>query len=102
MTHDPAASADPPEPEATRRSDARRSQPTLPTEVPVHEWAALGYTQELTRPGQMDTENANDGSADATEPPRDAAQKGVNTLGDYHLVKKLGEGAMGVVYRARQ
>ena len=67
-------------------------------------WEQLGATRVTEGPSDSSFSGVNLGStANYTEiSPSRILGKNVNTLGEYELVKKLGEGAMGAVYKAMQ
>ncbi len=64
-------------------------------------WSAVGATRHLGDARSDDSTPAA-GSAPAEGLPDVPAKKVAGTLGDFTFVKKLGEGAMGEVYKARQ
>jgi serine/threonine-protein kinase len=78
-------------------------RPTDATAVPpeAEDWAALGSTQITANISSVDTVlKARDTTV--TEPNVDKSATLRSQLGDFQLLKKLGEGAMGAVYKARQ
>jgi serine/threonine-protein kinase len=70
-----------------------------------NDWSALGATRVLPGPesGSGNTElRAEDTAVPSPALPEDEVQKATGVLGDFRLLKKVGEGAMGFVYKAHQ
>lgn len=93
-----------------RPAEQQRSEPeteiqraTDETPLPVEDenWTSLGSTQVTSDLSAVDTVLK---SRDATmaEPGGNKVVGMRSQLGDFQLLKKLGEGAMGAVYKARQ
>ena len=91
-------SASPPAPET------RIVQQTMTPEENDPAWEELGATRIVEDASESSHSGTNLGSpAGFTEmSPSRILGKNLNTLGDFQLLKKLGEGAMGAVYKAEQ
>jgi eukaryotic-like serine/threonine-protein kinase len=71
-------------------------------EQPIDEWAALGATRVLSSEvGSPPTPSPLKGEDTALPPPA-AVEKSFRVLGEFLVQEKLGEGAMGAVYKAYQ
>jgi serine/threonine-protein kinase len=86
---------------ATRVGDDRDTELHIgPDDDAPHELSSTQVMGELPRPPEAGPQAAPD-AAPQPDPPSSDDKKPI-IGGDFQLVKKLGEGAMGVVYRARQ
>jgi len=94
-------SASPPrgaEGEGTEPGDSQdREQTPLPKES--ENWAALGATRIVSADGGAAGLQPDDTALPGPDLPESA---GKTVLGDFRLLKKIGEGAMGAVYKAHQ
>ncbi|MCI0742383.1 MAG: serine/threonine protein kinase [Gemmataceae bacterium] len=85
-------------PEDTDAVLVQDSNPTpFPEDSDETNFHSMGSTRVLSLPDQPPS---TDDSEDSTD--MGSSKRGISTLGDYKLVKKLGEGAMGVVYKAKR
>jgi serine/threonine-protein kinase len=84
--------------------DTKTVQGTVTPEEYDPLWEQLGATRVTEGPSESSFSGVNlDSPANYTEiSPSRILGKNVNTLGEYELIKKLGEGAMGAVYKAMQ
>ncbi len=86
------------------RSGAAGDAALSPEEDPL--WAELGATRVVDGPAASPTSVSVVGLSSPSNftefSPSCVLGKNVVALGDFQLVKKLGEGAMGAVYKARQ
>src|SRR6516162_3705837 len=94
-------SASPPrgaEGEGTEPGDSQdREQTPLPTES--ENWTALGATRIVPADGGAAELQPDDTALPGPDLPESV---GKTVLGDFRLLKKIGEGAMGAVYKAHQ
>jgi serine/threonine protein kinase len=103
----------PGKPERQKGADKGSKHPRAPdTKIPhdtvapkdnERDWIELGATRVTD--GQSDASSVNSGidsPANYTQMASRILGKDLVSLGDFLLVKKLGEGAMGAVYKARQ
>jgi serine/threonine-protein kinase len=81
-----------------RRPSASRADAALPPGSDAEGLPSTGARSatDMVNPGSSDVS-----SSDAIR-PRTAGDKTLSQLGDYQLLKKIGSGAMGAVYKARQ
>jgi serine/threonine protein kinase len=84
--------------------DTKMVQDTATPEENDPLWEQLGATRVVEGPSDSSFSGLNiDSAANYTEmTPSRVLGKNLMTLGDFELVKKLGEGAMGAVYKAMQ
>src|SRR5262245_1927074 len=81
------------EDQSTRDTHLAEDPTPLP-ESPDPSWSSLGQTRILTPTEEQGLTGSDAGRAQSTAK--------VSELGEYKLLKKLGEGAMGAVFLARQ
>src|SRR6516162_10080937 len=81
------------------RSGPTTTRPTPSTVDPSPDTTATGpYDLSTMAPATVQPSAPTSADADTALP---AAESGPKSLGDYELLEKIGEGGMGIIYRAR-
>lgn len=82
-------------------ADSQSSTP-IPEDLPAAEFQSLGSTRNIESGDNELSGHTRSAEDTDSQPEVKPTEKEVNTLGDFELLKKLGEGAMGAVYKAHQ